>query len=120
MSSATLQQGLAFTLVENIKQKLACTDQEMASALGISLSTYARLKRTPNSSISQISSEKIYRILSAINTAYQTFDSEEDAELWLKYPSAELAGIPAHILLHEPGTTKVIQELRKIQQGVFA
>lgn len=116
-----IRQGLPFDLFLRIKDITPFTEDDWADYLNISKKTLQRNSNVENYLFKPIHTEKIIELAEVTNFGLEVFDSQEQFYLWLNTPSFALGNLkPAELLKDSYGKELVMNELNRIDQGVFA
>lgn len=117
----TIRRGIPYELYELIKERTPFKQDDWASFLGVSSRTLLRNKLKTNFVFESIPSEKILELAEVTSLGKDVFDSEEQFYLWLNTPSFALGNLkPFELLKDSYGKEMVMNELQKIDQGIFA
>jgi putative toxin-antitoxin system antitoxin component (TIGR02293 family) len=116
---ASLEEGLSAALLDELRDRLALSPEDMASFLGISTRTLER--RREKGTLTSSESERLYRIVRLFQKAMEVFETEEEARRWLKRPQMRLGEqVPLEIARLEPGAREVERLLGRIEHGIPA
>lgn len=117
----TIRQGLPYKLFNKIKDFTPFTEDDWAEYLNLSKKTLLRHRNDSNYFFKPIHTEKIIELAEVTNFGKEVFDSTEQFYLWLNTPSYALGNLkPAELLKDSYGKELVMNELNKIEQGIFA
>jgi putative toxin-antitoxin system antitoxin component (TIGR02293 family) len=107
-----IREGISYDLFSLIK--------EVTSFLGISTKSLQRNKIKEDFIFKPIQSEKILELAEVTSLGNTVFDTEEQFYLWLNTPSFALGNLePIELLKDSYGKEMVVNELHKIDQGIF-
>lgn len=116
-----IRSGLPYELFEKIKEVTPFSEEEWAEYLNLSSKTLQRYKSTPNFKFKPIHSEKIIELAEVASFGKQVFDTSKQFSSWLNTPSFALGSLkPAELLKDSYGKEMVLNELNKIEYGIFA
>lgn len=119
--SFTIRKGLPFLIFEKIKKLCPFSENDWAEYLNLSTKTLQRNAAAINFSFKPIHSEKILELAEVTYFGNEVFDSSDQFYQWLNSPSLALAKqIPADLLKDSYGKELVMEELNRIDQGIFA
>lgn len=117
----SIRQGIPYKLFSKIKEITPFTEDDWAEYLNVSKKTLQRHSNYANYLFKPIHSEKIIELAEVTNFGQEVFDSTEQFYLWLNTPSYALGGLkPAELLKDSYGKELVMDELNRIEQGIFA
>ncbi len=115
---AKLRSGLPVQALENIRQALDLSLEELADALAISARTLSRRKNS--GVLAPQESDRVYRIARIFGHAVEVFESRQKAARWLKQPHPSLDGMaPLEMFDTDLGAKLVDEILTRIEFGVF-
>jgi len=115
-----IRRGLSPSALEHVGKELEMSAQATAESLGLATRTIARrLKdRTP---LSIEESERVVRLARVLARATEVLGTREKARRWLLSASRALGGeVPIGMLDTDIGANAVLEELGRIDYGVFA
>ena len=93
----------------------------LENAVGMSVRTVQRLKKTPNRSLSAEQSGRTWQFAEVLTKATEVLGSQEDAEEWLLKPAIGLDRQRPLDLLGTPAGAKLVEEyLGRLEYGVYA
>lgn len=116
----TIRRGLPYDLFLKIKDITPFTEDDWADYLNISKKTLQRNSNVENYLFKPIHTEKIIELAEVTNFGLQVFDSIKQFYLWLNAPSFALGNLkPAELLKDSYGKKLVMNELTRIDQGIF-
>jgi len=117
----TIRQGLPYDLFLKIKDITPFTEDDWAEYLNVSKKTLQRNSAIENYLFKPIHTEKIIELAEVTNFGLEVFDTLEQFYLWLNTPSFALGNLkPAELLKDSYGKELVMDELNRIDQGIFA
>ncbi len=115
-----IKMGITVPIYNLIKEKAPFTIDDWATYLGISSRSINRIKSS-NVNFKSIQSEKILEIAEVVELGYDIFDSKEQFKQWLNTPNFALRkSRPMDLLKDSYGKEMVINELTRIEHGIFA
>lgn len=116
-----IRHGLPYTLFNQIKSITPFTEDDWAEYLSVSKKTLQRHSMEVNYVFKPIHTEKIIELAEVTNLGKDVFDSVSQFYLWLNTPSYALGNLkPAELLKDSYGKELVMDELNRIDQGIFA
>ncbi len=116
----SIRKGISFSFFKIIKSNAPFTDIEWADFLNISTKSLQRYKNEKKFVFKPIHSEKIIELAEVTNFGNQVFDTTKDFYSWLNTSSIALgAMMPIELLKNSYGKEMVMEELNRIDQGVF-
>ncbi|MDI9309104.1 MAG: DUF2384 domain-containing protein [Limnohabitans sp.] len=116
-----IREGVSFELFSLIKEVSPFNDEDWASFLGISTKSLQRSKTKDDFVFKPIQSEKIFELAEVTNLGEEVFDSQSAFYAWLNSPSFALGNLkPIELLKDSYGKEMVVNELHKIDFGIFA
>ncbi|MFA5298927.1 MAG: antitoxin Xre/MbcA/ParS toxin-binding domain-containing protein [Lutibacter sp.] len=116
----SIRSGIPYTLFKLIKDITPFTENDWATFLDISTKSLQRYKKESDYVFKPIHSEKIIELAEVTNLGKDIFDSTEQFYTWLNSPSLALGNIkPIELLKDSYGKEIVINELNRIDQGIF-
>ncbi|MEL6930005.1 MAG: antitoxin Xre-like helix-turn-helix domain-containing protein [Cyanobacteria bacterium J06600_6] len=116
---AITHQGLPKVAVDEVKKLLDLSTEELAKYLHLSVRTLQRYNDTKI--LSADASDRLIQIAKVYARAWEVFEDESLAIAWLKSPSLALGNqIPQEYLDNFSGMEIVLDELNRIEYGVFA
>lgn len=116
-----IRKGLPSKLFEKIKQVLPFTDVDWAGFLDVSSKTLQRYRQNPEKRFKSIHSEKIIELAEVTYLGKEVFGSDQKFYLWLNTPCYALRNMkPAELLKDSYGKELVMDELNRVEHGVFA
>lgn len=115
-----IRQGIPTPLFMSIKDLTTFSDQEWSDFLDISLKSLQRYKKESDYVFRSIHSEKIIELMEVTVVGLEVFDSADDFAVWLNSSSHALGNRrPIELLRDSYGKELVLNELQRIDQGVF-
>ncbi len=115
-----IRKGIPTSLFLTIKEIAPFSDEEWSDFLDISLKSLQRYKKEPDYLFKSIHSEKIIELAEVTVMGLEVFDTAADFGAWLNAASPALGGkMPLELLKDSYGQELVIQELHRIDQGIF-
>jgi putative toxin-antitoxin system antitoxin component (TIGR02293 family) len=113
-----IQKGLPFKALERVSKHLEISTKLMNASLGFAHRTVAR--RAHEKKLSSTESERLVRLSRVLVEAKRVLGSDEKARRWVLKPSRALGGnVPLGMLVTDIGTNAVLEELGRIDFGVF-
>ncbi len=117
----SIQKGIPYSLFQRIKEVTPFNDKEWADFLNISVKSLQRYSSQKEYRFKPIHSEKILELAEITNLGREVFDSIEQFHLWLNTPSFALGNMkPVELLKNSYGKEMVMDELNRIDHGIFA
>lgn len=115
-----IREGIPYDFFNLIKERTPFNDENWASFLGISIKSLQRNKVKEDFIFKPLQSEKILELAEVTSLGNAIFDTEEQFYLWLNTPSFALGNLqPIELLKDSYGKEMVVNELNKIDQGIF-
>ncbi len=115
-----IRKGIPNPLFMSIKEMAPFSDQEWSDFLDISLKSLQRYKKESDYVFRSIHSEKIIELAEVTSVGLEVFDTQEDFAAWLNAPSHALGNMrPVELLRDSYGKELVLNELHRIDQGIF-
>ncbi|WP_036841369.1 antitoxin Xre/MbcA/ParS toxin-binding domain-containing protein [Polaribacter sp. Hel_I_88] len=116
-----IKKGLPYKVFNVIKKIIPFTEDDWANYLNISKKSLQRYSNDKNHLFKPIHTEKIIEIAEVTNYGKDVFDSTEQFYLWLNTPSFIFNNLkPAELLQDSYGKELVLEELSRIEHGIFA
>lgn len=116
-----IKHGVSYQLYSAINQTTPFTDDDWAEYLNLSKKTLQRNSQEENFFFKSIHSEKIIELAEVTHFGNHVFDTKKQFQLWLCTPSYALGNILPSVLLKDSyGKELVMDELNRIDQGIFA
>lgn len=117
----SIRRGLTYNLFNTIMLFSPFSEEEWADYLDISSKSLQRYKKQENFHFKSIHSEKILEIAEVTALGKDIFDTNEQFYSWLKTPSLVFNNLtPAELLKDSYGKSLIMDELNRIEHGVFA
>ena len=113
-----LRKGLPSKALESVSRELGMSAIAAGAMLGISGRTLARRLQT-NGRFTSEESQRVFRLSRVVALATSALGSLEKARHWLQGPNRVLGEVPLHLLDTDVGADAVIEELGRIEHGVF-
>jgi putative toxin-antitoxin system antitoxin component (TIGR02293 family) len=115
-----IREGISYDFFDLIKEKTPFNEEDWASFLGISTKSLQRNKVKEDFIFKPLQSEKIFELAEVTSLGNAVFDTEAQFYLWLNTPSFALGNLqPIELLKDSYGKEMVVNELNKIDQGIF-
>jgi len=115
-----LREGVEFTYLNSISDRIHFTLEDWASYLHLSERTIQRYKKEKKN-FDTIYSEKIVQIDLLYKKGAEIFGSEDNFHTWMDTKSIPLGGVkPKELLDTTYGINMVADELGRIEHGIFA
>lgn len=115
-----IREGISYNLFDLIKEVTPFNEEDWASFLGISTKSLQRNKVKEDFIFKPLQSEKILELAEVTSLGNTVFDTETQFYLWLNTPSFALGNLePIELLKDSYGKEMVVNELNKIDQGIF-
>lgn len=115
-----IREGISYELFNLIKEITPFKEEDWASFLGISTKSLQRNKIKEDFIFKPLQSEKILELAEVTSLGNSVFDTETQFYMWLKTPSFALGNLqPIELLRDSYGKEMVVNELNKIDQGIF-
>lgn len=112
-------QGITQNSIKTLAKHLCLSDHEMIKFLHISKRTLKRYEE--NHILSPQISDHLVQLAKVYTKAVETFEDQEVAIKWLKEPCTAIGNIkPLDYLTNSSGVEMVLDELGRIEHGVFA
>jgi len=116
-----INKGLPYKIFNAIKKIIPFTEDEWANYLNISKKSLQRYSTNKNHLFKPIHTEKIIELAEVTNFGKDVFDSTEQFYLWLHTPSFVFNNLkPSELLQDSYGKELVMEELSRIEHGIFA
>ena len=116
----SIRKGISFSFFNTIKNNSPFTDVEWADFLNLSTKSLQRYKNEKKFVFKPIHSEKIIELAEVINFGNEVFDNNKDFYSWLNTTSIALGNMkPLELLKNSYGKEMVMDELHRIDQGIF-
>jgi putative toxin-antitoxin system antitoxin component (TIGR02293 family) len=116
-----IKQGLPYKVFNAIKNIIPFTEDEWANYLNISKKSLQRYSNDEAFLFKPIHTEKIIELAEVTSFGKEVFDSTEQFYTWLNTPSFVFNKLkPAELLKDSYGKELVMEELNRIEYGIFA
>jgi putative toxin-antitoxin system antitoxin component (TIGR02293 family) len=116
---AQIRSGLPAASALAFKKALSLTNEELASVLGVSLRTVARLDPA-RSQLDPVSGDRLVRSARLFAIAVEVLEDAPAAAQWLKSPQRALGGaMPLELAQTDVGCRAVEALLGRMEHGVF-
>ena len=113
-----LREGLPFEVIDNIREVLGLSVEQLAEALAISPRTLSRRKK--RNALAPEESDRVYRIARVFAHGVDVFSDRDKAVRWFKQPHPSFDGVaPLEVFDTDLGTQMVDDELTRIEFGVY-
>ncbi|TKS56134.1 type II RES/Xre toxin-antitoxin system antitoxin [Mesohalobacter halotolerans] len=117
----SIRKGLSYQLFKTIMLFSPFSEEEWAEYLNISQKSLQRYKKAKDFHFKPIHSEKILEIAEVTAFGKEVFDNNSQFHDWLNTPSLAFNNLtPAELLKDSYGKALVMDELNRIDQGIFA
>lgn len=115
-----IRRGLPARALVRLAKELELTEAATVKALGLAQRTLAR-RLSEKKPLTTEESERVVRLARVFAEAKYVLGNETKARNWLKKPSRALGGVsPLSLLDTDIGAGAVLEELGRIEYGVFA
>ncbi len=116
-----IRQGISYSFFSKIQDITPFSEEEWAEYLNISTKSLQRYRKATNHLFKPVLSEKILELVEVVYLGHQVFDTTDQFYNWLHSPSLALGGQPpAELVKDSYGKELVMDELNRIDHGVFA
>jgi len=116
----SIRNGISYSFYNKIRELSPFTEIDWANFLGVSTKTMQRFKNEKKHLFKPQHSEKIIELAEVTNYGNEVFDSKNEFYEWLKLPSIALGRMtPLELLMDSYGKEMVMEELSRIDQGIF-
>ena len=116
----SIRSGIPYSLFKHIKDITPFSENDWATFLDISTKSLQRYKKDSQYVFKPIHSEKIIELAEVTNFGNDVFDTNEQFYIWLNSSSLALGNLkPIELLKDSYGKEMVLNELNRIDQGVF-
>ncbi|HEY3776974.1 MAG TPA: antitoxin Xre/MbcA/ParS toxin-binding domain-containing protein [Rhizomicrobium sp.] len=118
----TIRKGFRAGVLDHLRKQLVTlkASRDLEKALGISMRTVQRRRKTPNSRLSPEQSGRAWKFAEILGKAARLFGSQEEAEAWLERPAMALnQRRPIDLLSTPAGVESLEQLLGRIEYGVY-
>lgn len=117
----SIREGIPYRLFAVIKEAMPFSEEDWAHYLNISKKTLLRHKNDPSYLFKPIHTEKIIELAEVTHLGKKVFDNTDQFYLWLNTPCFALGQLqPAELLRDSYGKELVMNELLRIDHGIFA
>ena len=117
----SIREGIPYRLFAVIREFTPFSEEDWAQYLNISKKTLLRHKNDPSYLFKPIHTEKIIELAEVTHLGKSVFDTSDQFYLWLKTPCYALGQLkPAELLRDSYGKELVMNELHRIDHGIFA
>ena len=117
----SIRRGLPYDLFDKIKNITPFSETDWAEYLNVSIKTLQRHRNEKEFLFKPIHSEKILELAEVTKLGKEVFDSTEQFYSWLNAPSLALGKMkPSELLKDSYGKELVMDELNRIEHGIFA
>jgi putative toxin-antitoxin system antitoxin component (TIGR02293 family) len=117
-----IQRGFRAGVLDHLRRQLVSpgASRDLEKALGISLRTLQRHRKTPNKRLSPEQSGRAWKFAEILGKATRLFGSQEEAEAWLERPATALnQQRPIDLLSTPAGVESLEQLLGRLEYGVY-
>lgn len=115
-----IREGIPYDFFKLIQEQTPFNEEDWALFLGISTKSLQRSRAKDSFVFKPLQSEKILELAEVTTVGRTIFDSEEQFYSWLTLPSYALGNLkPIELLRDSYGKEMVLQEMVKIDQGIF-
>jgi putative toxin-antitoxin system antitoxin component (TIGR02293 family) len=116
-----IKKGLPYKLFNIIRDLIPFTDDDWATYLSISKKSLQRYSNDKEYLFKPIHTEKIIELAEVTNFGKQVFNTTDQFYLWLYTPSYVFNNLkPVELLNDSYGKDLVMEELNRIEYGIFA
>jgi len=116
----SIRTGITFDLFSEITKITPFSDDDWAEILNISSKSLQRYRAEKDFRFKPIHSEKIIEIAEVALLGNTVFDTSSQFYLWLRMPLFALGSMkPIELLKDSYGKEMVLDELHRIDQGIF-
>jgi len=116
-----IRQGISYSFFSKIQDITPFSEEEWAEYLNISTKSLQRYRKAKNHLFKPVLSEKIVELVEVVYLGHQVFDTTDQFYNWLHSPSFALGGQPpAELVKDSYGKELVMDELNRIEHGIFA
>ena len=114
-----IKEGLPFSSLESVRERLRLSVPETASVLRMPARTLARRRHSRRLAADE--SDRLYRLARIAAQAVAVFGTEDKASTWLRRPNRALNNeLPIRLLDTDVGTRQVEDILGRIEHGVVS
>jgi len=115
----TLRKGLPSRSLESVSKQLGLSAIAAGALLGIPTRTLAK-RLHDGGRLTPDASQRVFRLSRVVALATHSLGSIEKARHWLQAPNRVLGHeVPLHLLDTDIGTEAVLEELGRIEHGIF-
>jgi putative toxin-antitoxin system antitoxin component (TIGR02293 family) len=116
----SIREGIPYFLFNAIRTHTPFSDMDWANFLNISTKSLQRYRVEKDYVFKPIHSEKIIELAEVTQLGETVFDTQEQFYNWLSRPNQALGNMtPLELLKDSYGKDLVVQELNRIDQGIF-
>lgn len=116
----SIRKGIPYSFFKEIKNQTPFSESEWAELLHISTKTLKRYKSEKDHQFRPLHSEKIIELAEVTNAGKEVFDSKEQFYSWLTTSSFALGSMkPIELLKDSYGKEMVLEELKRMEHGIF-
>lgn len=116
----SIREGIPFSLFMEIRNRTPFSDGDWANFLNISTKSLQRYKIEKDFVFKPIHSEKIIELAEVTELGETVFDTQAQFYSWLNRQNKALGNMtPIELLKDSYGKDLVVQELYRIDQGIF-
>lgn len=116
-----IRKGLSYDFFSKIKEVAPFSEKDWAEYLSLSKKTLQRYASENNFFFKPIHSEKIIELAEVTKLGKEVFDTQEQFYTWLNTPTISLNNLkPLELVKDSYGKEMVMDELNRIDQGIFA
>ena len=114
-----IKEGLPFSALESVRERLGLSVPEAASVLQMPARTLARRRQFRRLAADE--SDRLYRLARIAAHAVSVFGSEDKAGMWLRRPNRALNGeLPIQVLDTDVGARQIEDLLGRIEHGAIS
>lgn len=114
-----INEGLPFSAVESIRERLGLSVGEAAHVLQMPARTWARRRQSRR--LAATESDRLYRLARIAAHAHAVLGSDDRASAWLRRPNRALGGeAPVTLLDTDVGARQVEDLLGRIEYGIVS
>lgn len=115
-----IKSGISYSTFQKLMEELPFTLENWADFLGLSTKSLSRYK-TDKTTFKSLQSEKIIELAEVSLAGLEVFDSKEHFTAWLNAPCFALgSSAPIDLLFNSYGKELVLNELKRMDNGIFA
>ena len=116
-----IRKGISYSFFSSIQLFTPFNETDWSEFLNISTKTLQRYKKSKTHVFKPIHSEKIIELLEVTTLGLAVFETKEKFNKWLNTTSLALGKLkPTDLLKNSYGKELVIDELHRIDHGIFA